>query len=106
MPLSFLPESVRKNSLTGKFWAEIFTQSHNLWGLEPSRNRVVVPARKAIQSDGIGSLESILGLLKSFKIRALDAAPHFQGSWVAGILGLGAILGGLSASYVGNKYGR
>jgi hypothetical protein len=29
-----------------------------------------------------------------------------QGSWVAGILGLGAILGGLSASYVGNKYGR
>lgn len=29
-----------------------------------------------------------------------------QGSWVAGIFGLGAILGGLSASYVGNKHGR
>jgi hypothetical protein len=28
------------------------------------RNRVVVPARPAIQPGGIGSLESILGLLK------------------------------------------
>jgi hypothetical protein len=36
----------------------------------------------------------------------LDAFAPLQGSWVAGILGLGAILGGLSASYVGNKYGR
>jgi hypothetical protein len=30
-------------------------------------NRVVVPARQATQSGGIGSLESILGLLKSKK---------------------------------------
>jgi hypothetical protein len=37
---------------------------------EPSRNRVVVPARKAPHTDGIGSLESILGLHKSLKIRA------------------------------------
>jgi hypothetical protein len=29
-------------------------------------NRVVVPARQATQPAGIGSLESILGLLKSF----------------------------------------
>jgi hypothetical protein len=35
-----------------------------------SRNRVVVPALQAIQLDGIGSMESILGLLKSLKIRA------------------------------------
>ncbi len=35
-------------------------------------NRVVVPARLATQPGGIGSLESILGLLKSLKIRAQD----------------------------------
>jgi hypothetical protein len=34
-------------------------------------NRVVLPARQATQPGGIGSLESILGLLKSLKIRAL-----------------------------------
>jgi hypothetical protein len=32
-------------------------------------NRVVVPARQATQPGGIGSLESILRLLKSLKIR-------------------------------------
>jgi hypothetical protein len=32
-----------------------------------------VPARQAKQPAGIGSLKSILGLLKSFKIRALVA---------------------------------
>jgi hypothetical protein len=43
---------------------------NNLWGLgEPSRNRVVVPARQATQPGGIGSLGLILGLLKSLKIR-------------------------------------
>jgi hypothetical protein len=36
---------------------------------EPSGNRVVVPARQAIQLDGIGSLESVLGLVKSLKIQ-------------------------------------
>ncbi len=40
-----------------------------LWGWEPSRNRVVVQARQATQPGNIGSLESILGLLKSLKIR-------------------------------------
>ncbi len=39
-------------------------------GGKPSRNRVVVPARQATQPGGIGSLESILGLLKNLKIRA------------------------------------
>ncbi len=39
-------------------------------GQEPSKNWVVVPARQATQPDGTGSLESILGLLKSFKICA------------------------------------
>jgi hypothetical protein len=34
-------------------------------------NRVIVPARQATQPGGISSLESILGLLKSLKIRAL-----------------------------------
>jgi hypothetical protein len=37
-----------------------------------SRNRVVVPARQPTQLGGIGSLESILVLLKSLKIRALQ----------------------------------
>ncbi len=41
-----------------------------LWGLE--RKRVVVAAaRLAKQPGGIGSLESILGLLKGLKVRAL-----------------------------------
>ncbi len=35
-----------------------------------ARNRVVLPARQAPQPGGIGSLESIHGLLKSLKIRA------------------------------------
>jgi hypothetical protein len=38
-------------------------------------NRVVLPARQATQPSGIGSLESILGLLKSLKIRAQDSRP-------------------------------
>jgi hypothetical protein len=36
-------------------------------GQGPSRYRVIVPARQATQPGGIGSLESILGLLKTFK---------------------------------------
>ncbi len=45
---------------------------NNPWGLGTDyRNRVVVPASQATQPGGIGSLESILGLLKSLKIRAL-----------------------------------
>jgi hypothetical protein len=43
---------------------------NNLWGPQPSRTMVVVPARHATQPGGIGSLESILGLLKCLKIRA------------------------------------
>ncbi len=34
----------------------------------------MVPARQATQPGGIGSLESIFGLLKSLKIRALVGA--------------------------------
>jgi len=45
-------------------------------GLEPCRNRVVVPARQAIRPGGIGSLESIFGLLKSLKIRALSTVAN------------------------------
>ncbi len=37
---------------------------------EPSRKRVVVPARQATYAVGINSLESIPGLLKSLKNRA------------------------------------
>ncbi len=40
---------------------------NNLWGKEPSRNRVVVLAHQATKTGGISSLESILGLLKSLK---------------------------------------
>jgi hypothetical protein len=40
----------------------------NLWRLgKNSKNRVVEPARRATRPVGIGSLESILGLLKSKK---------------------------------------
>ncbi len=48
-----------------------------------SRNRVdrvVVPARQATQPCRIGSLESILGLLKSLKIRAqITAREGYSG---------------------------
>ncbi len=40
-------------------------------GQEPSINSVVVPACQATQAGGSDSLESIPGLLKSFKIRTL-----------------------------------
>ncbi len=40
---------------------------NNLWGKEPSRNRVVVLARQATKTGGISSLDSILGLFKSLK---------------------------------------
>lgn len=43
--------------------------------------------------------------ISSMQHRPFTATTE-QGSWVAGIFGLGAILGGLSASYVGNRYGR
>jgi hypothetical protein len=49
---------------------------NNLWAIgTEDRNRVVVPTRQAThystQPGGIGSLKSILGLLKSLKIWAL-----------------------------------
>jgi hypothetical protein len=49
---------------------------YNLWGQEPSWNRLVVPAREATQSGGIGSLESILGLLQSLKFGLWPARLH------------------------------
>ena len=39
-------------------------------GKEPSRNKVVVPARQATRADGIDALESILGRLKNLKNQA------------------------------------
>jgi hypothetical protein len=45
---------------------------NNLCGLELSKNRVVAQARQATWAGGIDSLELILGLLKSLKIRALS----------------------------------
>jgi hypothetical protein len=39
--------------------------------LTAAANRVVVPARQTTQPGGIGSWESILGFIKSLKIRAL-----------------------------------
>jgi hypothetical protein len=50
------------------FSAGIFKQS--MGRKEPSRNRVVVPARQPTYAGGIDSLKSILGLHKSFKIGA------------------------------------
>jgi hypothetical protein len=45
----------------------------NLYGgEEPSRNRVVVPARQATYAGGIDSSKMILALLKNVKIRALQ----------------------------------
>ncbi len=44
---------------------------NNLCGLELSKNRIVAPSSQATWAGGIDSLELILGLLKSLKIRAL-----------------------------------
>jgi hypothetical protein len=58
--------------------AGIFNQSIGRYEL--SRNKVVIPARQATstQPGGIDSLESILGLLKSLKIRALELCFHLH----------------------------
>jgi hypothetical protein len=53
--------------------AGIFKQSTGARNRVGTRNRVVVQARQPTQPGGIGSLESILGFLKSLKIRALSA---------------------------------
>jgi hypothetical protein len=47
---------------------------NHLWVLGTEYNRVVVPARQAAQAYGTGTLESILGLLKSLKFRARGSA--------------------------------
>ena len=49
---------------------------NNLWGLEPSRNRVIVPARHSTLASGIGSLASIPWLHKSLKIRAQNSGSR------------------------------
>jgi hypothetical protein len=46
---------------------------------EPNRNRVVVPARQATYFGAIHSLESILGLLKCLKQRALTCDRKWLG---------------------------
>ncbi len=46
---------------------------------EPSRNRVVLPARQSTQAGGIESLESIPGLHKSLHIRALEFLNNLWG---------------------------
>jgi hypothetical protein len=52
----------------------IFKQSMGAKNPVGILNRVVEPALQATQPGGTGSLESILELLKSLKIRALDFA--------------------------------
>jgi hypothetical protein len=53
-----------KNISGHGFWPFFMKNERFQAVLEPSRNRVVVPARQATQPGGIGSLESILELLK------------------------------------------
>ncbi len=50
---------------------------------EQSRNRVVVPACQATQAGGNDSVESILGLLNSLKIRALKLPSFSLSSYTA-----------------------
>ncbi len=64
---SYTERKRSKRSLVVQCWNFL----KNLWVLGTG-NRVVVPGRQATQSGGIGSLESVLGLLKSLKILALD----------------------------------
>jgi hypothetical protein len=53
-------------------WSHVLEFLNNPWGLGTEQEyRVIVPARETTQPGGIGSLESILGLLKSLTIRAL-----------------------------------
>ncbi len=58
--------------ISKKQWTTLWWNFKTIYGcLEPSRNRVVVPASQATQPGRIGSLESILGPKKSLKIRGL-----------------------------------
>jgi hypothetical protein len=63
----------RKRSCQPLLCKEVLEFLNNLWG---AGNRVVMgfvaPARQATQPSGNGSLESILRILKSLKIRAQD----------------------------------
>jgi hypothetical protein len=52
-------------------------------GKEQRRNRVVVPARQATQAGGNDYVESILGLLKSLKIRTLKLPSFSLSSYTA-----------------------
>ncbi len=63
-------EASKRFSLKNGVFSHVLVFLNNLWGLGPSRNRVVVPARQATQPGGIGSLQAVLGLLKILKIRA------------------------------------
>ncbi len=49
-------------------------------GWEPTINSVTVPARQATQAGRIDTLESIPGLLKSWKIRALKEVQYSIGA--------------------------
>ncbi len=87
---------LRKKTIFRNFdqWSEIWAVSAGRplgQGVCPSLgNRVIVPARQAIEAGGIHSLESIPGLHKRLKIRAqanvskkemhefLTASAHFQ----------------------------
>jgi len=74
-------------------------------GLALGYSAILLPQIKSVDqlfSPGNGT-DSVN--ISSTQYRPFTASTE-QGSWIAGIFGLGAILGGLSASYVGNKYGR
>jgi hypothetical protein len=60
-----------KGDLTFIHFRDLLEFLNNLWGARNRVGMVVVPARQATQPGGIGCLESIHGLLKSLKIRAL-----------------------------------
>ena len=70
--LTWAQESIPRNRFRQPMQPAVLVFLNNLYGgQEPRRNRVVVPARQVTQPGGIGPLKSILGILKSLKIRAL-----------------------------------
>ncbi len=61
---------------TSTFFSSLCWNFQTIYGgYQPSRNSVVVPARQAPQSVGIGVLESILRLLKSLKFGLWVSLP-------------------------------